>query len=156
MKKSTIFTLSVVLFSQICLAQPPEGAANSGDAYGEKVDKKGVIAIQDLSKKMGDQKEMTVTVEGVVAEVCTKEGCWLKLQTADGKIMVKMKDHKFLVPVAIQGKKVLVSGEAVMKVTSVAELKHYAEDAGKTKAEIDAITEPKKEIVINAKGIVVL
>ena len=35
-------------------------------------------------------------------------------------------------------------------------LKHYAEDAGKSKEEIAAITEPKKEITMQAKGILVL
>jgi hypothetical protein len=88
--------------------------------------------------------------------VCTKEGCWLKLETAQGKMMVKMKDHAFLVPVDINGKEVIVDGTAKMKVTSVKELQHYAEDAGKTKEEIAAIKEPKKEIVVNAKGILVL
>jgi hypothetical protein len=34
--------------------------------------------------------------------------------------------------------------------------KHYAEDAGKSKEEIEAIKEPKKEIVLQAKGILVL
>jgi hypothetical protein len=43
-----------------------------------------------------------------------------------------------------------------MKTTSVAELKHYAEDAKKSKEEIDAIKEPKKEIRVMAKGIVVV
>jgi hypothetical protein len=42
-----------------------------------------------------------------------------------------------------------------MKTTSVAELKHYAEDAKKTQAEIDAIKEPKKEVRVTAKGIVI-
>ena len=35
-------------------------------------------------------------------------------------------------------------------------LKHYAEDAGKSKEEIATIKEPKKEIVLQAKGILVL
>jgi len=35
-------------------------------------------------------------------------------------------------------------------------LRHFAEDAGKTKNEIAEITEPKKEIVFQATGIKVL
>jgi hypothetical protein len=35
-------------------------------------------------------------------------------------------------------------------------LKHYAADAGKSKDEIAKIIEPKKEMVIQAKGILVL
>jgi hypothetical protein len=40
--------------------------------------------------------------------------------------------------------------------TSVDELKHYAEDAKKSKEEIDAITEPKKEIRLTANGVLVV
>ena len=42
------------------------------------------------------------------------------------------------------------------KETSVEQLKHYAEDANKTKEEIAAIKEPKKEIIVEAKGVLVL
>lgn len=36
-------------------------------------------------------------------------------------------------PLAAKGKTVVIEGEAKMKTTSVAELKHYAEDAKKSK-----------------------
>ena len=84
------------------------------------------------------------------------EGCWLKMETEDGSIMIKMKDHKFLVPLSMNGKTIVVDGTATLKETSVEMQKHYAEDAGKSKAEIDAITKPKKEITMEAKGILVL
>ena len=67
-----------------------------------------------------------------------------------------MKDHAFLVPLSMNGKTIVVDGTATLKETSVDMLKHYAEDAGKTKAEIDAITQPKKEITMQARGILVL
>jgi hypothetical protein len=67
-----------------------------------------------------------------------------------------MNDYGFLVPLSLKGKTVVIDGEAKLKTTSVAELKHYAEDAKKTQAEIDAITEPKKEVRIMARGIAVV
>ena len=42
------------------------------------------------------------------------------------------------------------------KITTVEQLRHYAEDAGKSKEEIAKITEGKREITVNAKGILVL
>lgn len=42
------------------------------------------------------------------------------------------------------------------KLTTVDQLKHYAEDAGKPQAEIDAIIEPKKEVILDATGVLVL
>jgi hypothetical protein len=56
----------------------------------------------------------------------------------------------------MNGKTIVVDGTATLKETSVEMLKHYAADANKTKAEIDAIKEPKKEITMQAKGILVL
>lgn len=84
------------------------------------------------------------------------EGCWIKIQSPDGKMMVKMKDHKFTVPVALNGKTVMIEGIAEEKVTPVDELRHYAKDAGKSQSEIDAIINPKREIVVTAKGVRVL
>jgi hypothetical protein len=50
----------------------------------------------------------------------------------------------------------VIEGQASIKTVSVNELRHFAEDAKKSKAEIDAITQPKKEVNILAKGIVVV
>jgi cyanophycinase-like exopeptidase len=60
------------------------------------------------------------------------------------------------VPLALNGKNIVIQGTAEEKITSVEMLRHYAEDAGKSKEEIAAIKEPKKEIVVQAKGILVL
>jgi hypothetical protein len=67
-----------------------------------------------------------------------------------------MKDYGFFLPVAAKGKTVVIEGDVSMKTISVAEQKHYAEDAKKSQAEIDAITEPKTEVKVLAKGIVVV
>ncbi len=154
MKKNLLFALLLVM-SLLALANPPKGLAKKGSVYGKKITATGAITVDELGTKVKDEP-MSVKVKGTVVDVCTKEGCWLKLKTEEGNMMVKMKDHNFLVPVAINGKEIVVAGTAKMKTTSVKELQHYAEDAGKTKEEIDAITEPKKEIVINATGILVL
>jgi hypothetical protein len=93
---------------------------------------------------------------GKVTEVCKMEGCWLRMETETGSMLIKMKDHAFLVPLSMNGKIIVAEGIATLKETSVEMLKHYAEDGGKSKEEIDAIKEPKKEITMQAKGIVVL
>jgi hypothetical protein len=48
---------------------------------------------------------------------------------------------------------VIVEGKAFVKETSVKELQHYAEDAGKTKEEIAKIIAPKKEFAFVANGV---
>lgn len=141
-------------------AQPPNVPAESGAYFGEKFTATKSISVNNLVKtinKMPEgKKKISVQLKGKVSEVCSKEGCWIKIKSADGKLMVKMKDHKFGVPMVLNGKKIIIDGIAEEKITSVDLLRHYAEDAGKSKEEIAAIKEPKKEIVIIANGIQVL
>ena len=70
--------------------------------------------------------------------------------------MVKFYDYGFFVPKDISGKEVIVEGKAFKEVTPFDELRHYAEDAGKSADEIAAITEPKAEWKFEATGVLVL
>lgn len=154
--------LSLVVFTAIVAignAQPPDVPADKGSKFGAEVTADKAIPVEAMVKilqlKQGEKK-MDVKIQGVVVEVCQAEGCWLRMKNGDDKIMVRMKDHKWFVPTALNGKTIVLEGTAEIKETSVEQLKHYAEDAGKSKAEIDAITEPKKEVLVNAKGILVI
>jgi len=53
------------------------------------------------------------------------------------------------------GKEVIMQGTAKFATISVEDQKHYAEDGGATKAEMDAIKEPKNEITFEANGVLV-
>ena len=157
MKKILLSLLALGLFV-FAQAQPPSGDAKPGEWYGEQITTEGAVPINDVVAKLDAGKE---SVDGKIiakiVEVCPKKGCWLKLELADGKTaMVKMKDYGFFLPVSAKGKTVVIDGETKIKTTSVAELKHYAEDAKKSKEEIDAITQPQKEVRVMAKAIVVL
>ena len=159
MKK--ILFLAAFLFSLILAnAQPPNVPANSGAIFGEKITEENAITTGQLANMIKlnqrQNKATEVKVKGVVNSVCEEMGCWLTIKSADGNMMIKMKDHSFFVPLAITGKEVVVDGVAEEKITSVEQLKHYAKDAGKTEEEIAKITEPKKEIIIEAKGVLVL
>ncbi len=155
--KKILFGLFLLGTSICAWAQPPAGEAKPGDFYGEKVNPEGALALADVvSKVKGGSDFAEVKIAAKVKDVCEKKGCWLKLELPAGEeVMVKMKDYGFFLPLAAKGKKVIIDGEAKMKTTSVAELKHYAEDAKKSQAEIDAIKEPQKEVRITAKGIMI-
>jgi hypothetical protein len=156
--KKILFSLFFLAAAFVLHAQPPAGDAKPGEWYGEKVNPEGALNVNDVVAKLNGGSEFPeVKIEAKVAEVCPKKGCWLKLELADGTTAtVKMKDYGFFLPVAAKGKTVVIDGEVKMKETSVAELKHYAEDAKKSKEEIDAITKPEKEVRVLAKGIVVV
>ncbi|MFK8059566.1 MAG: DUF4920 domain-containing protein, partial [Polaribacter sp.] len=61
--------------------------------------------------------------------------------------------YGFFMPLDSKGIEVIVNGKAFVKETSVKELQHYAEDAGKSKEEIIKITESKKEFAFLADGV---
>lgn len=156
--KKLFLTLAIAGFGFIANAQPPAGDAKPGEWYGEKTTPDGALNLNDVVAKLNGGSEFpSVKVTATITEVCPKKGCWLKLALSDGSTAtVKMKDYGFFLPVAAKGKTVVIDGEVKMKTTSVAELKHYAEDAKKTKEEIDAITKPEKAVSVTAKGIVVV
>ncbi len=53
-------------------------------------------------------------------------------------------------------RKIIANAILSKKITPIEELRHYAEDAGKSKEEIMAITEPKEEYHMMASGVVIL
>jgi hypothetical protein len=154
--KKLLLLIPALFLGIFLMAQPPEGDANAGMVFGKKTTADGAIPVSELPAKLKGAEPASVKVTGKVKEVCKAEGCWLKMETADGAMMIKMKDHAFLVPLSMNGKTIVVDGIATLKETSVEMQRHYAEDAGKTKEEIAAIKEPKKEITMQAKGILVL
>ncbi len=157
-----VFVLAIATLSfaqQTEKKGPPPGKALVGDSYGATVSENAkTLSAKKLQKKLKKSKKVeNVVVKGKVKEVCKAEGCWLTLETDNGdRFFVKNKDHAFLVPLALEGKMVEIEGSAEMKTTSVKELKHFAEDAKKSQAEIDAITKPKDEVRFSATGIKVV
>jgi hypothetical protein len=140
-----------------------------GIHYGVEITTDGGVALSELLAKVKNEedateldlgegnmvKAVTTKVEGEVSEVCKKAGCWLKLATEDGQEIFITTNHDFFVPVDIVGKTVVVDGQAYKSVTTVDELRHYAEDEGKSAEEIAKITEPVTEYKLLAKGLVI-
>lgn len=124
--------------------------------FGEKITEDDITSLQQLVAKLDAGEEFTGKVMGEIKEVCTHKGCWMKIDLPNGESMrITFKDYGFFVPKNSQGFPVVIEGVASKKVTDVATLKHYAEDAGKSKEEIEAITEPKVEYAFEAIGVII-
>jgi hypothetical protein len=104
------------------------------------------------SMKIGDSINTKIIAK--VNSVCQAKGCWMKVEL-DNEIeaMVKFKDYGFFMPKDISGKQVVMNGIAFVNEVPVDELRHYAEDAGKTEEEIAAITKPKRTYSFLADGV---
>ncbi len=152
-----LLTLLIIVSALVVNAQPPDGEANPGEWYGAKVDPDGMIDIAKIPDLLAKNASFDTKVKAKIIDVCPKKGCWLKLQVNDSTTaLVKMKDYGFFLPLSAKGKTVVLEGDVKIKNTTVEELRHYAEDAKKSKEEIAAITKPEKEIRFTAKGIMVL
>lgn len=157
--KKILLSAAFAIASLVVMAQDNNRpAAIPGQLYGDKITEKGAIDIAKLPEMVAkdEDKKVQVKIKAKVLEVCSKKGCWVNLYVNDStKVFVKMKDYGFFVPDDMVGQTVILEGEAFEKVTSVNELKHYAEDAKKSQEEIDKITEPEKSIRFLASGILV-
>jgi hypothetical protein len=79
----------------------------------------------------------------------------MELKNNDGTTMrVTFKDYGFFMPKDCSGKTAIVEGIAKVEVTSIEDLKEYAKDDGQSKEDIAKITEPQKELVFEAKGVI--
>ncbi len=102
--------------------------------------------------KPGDT--INLVFQSKVNSVCSKKGCWMRLEMPEAtESFVKFKDYGFFVPKDIAESEAIVHGIAFVTETSVEDLKHFAEDAGKSEEEIAAITKPEVTYGFTADGV---
>lgn len=126
--------------------------------FGAEISADGALSNSEIIEKYKTLKAgdtAVVKFQAKVNEVCQAKGCWMRLDLGDDETMVKFKDYGFFMPKNIAGKEVIVNGKAFVAEVSVEEQRHYAEDAGKSKEEIEAITEVEKTLSFEADGVLV-
>lgn len=158
MKKIGSIALVALLFAS-CATTDEMGGSSTGDlgkSYGPiKVDPSKAISVESMLKKYeGQSGEMEVTFEGTLTEICAKAGCWVNVDRGNGEtFMVRFKDHFTIPPDTKANTEAYLHGVLFRDTVSVDMLRHFAEDAGKSQAEIEKITEPKYEMGFTADGI---
>ncbi|MEK6783806.1 MAG: DUF4920 domain-containing protein [Bacteroidota bacterium] len=145
----------IVMVTAFLACQPKKEAAFN--AYGDSILTENATALAGLSTEVEGKDSVLLTLKGTIEKTCARKGCWMSVQDENGvATRVTFKDYGFFVPTeGADGKEVVFSGVAKRKVTDVATLRHFAEDEGKTQAEIDAIVTPKEEIEFVASGVVI-
>ena len=132
-------------------------APNKAGGYGEIITKDGAMPLASIEAKMKESKLTlmpNVKITGKVADVCKKKGCWMEVDNGKGEMVrMRFKDYAFFVPRDCEGQIVYASGTAKLDTTTVAMLQHYAEDAGKSKAEIAAINKEEVAVTFEATGV---
>lgn len=134
-------------------------SVGDGKHFGETITEEGAITYEELLAKMATTDSIPAKVIGAVGAVCQAKGCWMDMVSnseENGPMRVSFKDYGFFMPKDISGRKVIMDGYAYRSVTTVEELRHYAEDEGLPKEEIEKITEPVEEIKFLASGVILL
>lgn len=161
MKKLSICYLLLLLMLAACQGSQKtklRGAQTiKGVVYGDSVFDNNVRDLETMYALLQKDTKTKLKLRAVVGQVCKKKGCWLTIKNAtQEEIIVRFKDYGFFVPQNIEGKEVILDGEAKVEILSVEEQRHFAEDAGLSTAEINKITTIKKTVAFEAKGLVVL
>lgn len=164
--------LFAAIATMVSCSNEPKGSSNTDDQkndsttaeaqakinrYGDTISTDGAMDMAAFAAATADKDSLPATLNCEIITSCTKKGCWMDVKMADGTPMkVTFKDYGFFVPTAgLEGKKAVVKGYAVKEVTDVATLRHYAEDAGKSKEECEKITEAESNWSFVADGVVI-
>ncbi len=138
-------------------AEPaPAGAAvNPNVNLGPAPDVAAAIGIDEVLANAAQYEGKPVVVKATVTTVCQKKGCWHRLGTAnpDITVMCKDKEYEIFLPFDAEGKTAVVSGVFAQETLSLADAKHFAEDAGKDPA---TVTEPLTQYSIELAGVTFL
>ena len=131
---------------------------NDGKHFGATVTGTGAVSYDALLPRLEKTDTLkNIKVAGVVDAVCKMRGCWMNIKSETGAppMFVKFKDFAFFMPKDIAGKRVVMSGDAFKEIIPVEELRHYAEDDGKSKEDIAKITVPQTKIRFVASGVTI-
>ncbi len=141
-----------------CTTTPHHATAQDGmKSFGAPITPEGAISTEDFVKAMSTTDSLNTKLECEVISSCVVKGCWMDVKLPDGNPMkVRFVDYGFFVPKqGLEGKRAILQGTATRETFDVATLRHYAEDAGKSKEEVEQITEPKHSLTFLADGVLI-
>jgi hypothetical protein len=156
MKNTFLYIFVSILFLASCKNAPAPVEQDDFMVYGENFDHDKAISYEKTLSQLATQDSVVATLSANVESVCQAKGCWMNVYSDKNpeaeQMFVKFKDYGFFMPLDLKGE-VIMTGKAYREITSVDELRHYAEDEGKSAEEIAAITEPTEELKFMASGV---
>ena len=116
----------------------PEGAAT--------------VAIEKMLQAPETYAENAVVVEGLIAQACTRKGCWMELVPEAGKpgMRVTFKDYGFFVPLDSKGMLARAEGVTKVKTLSKKEADHLDKEGAKLTRNPDGTA---REVSFVANGV---
>ncbi len=144
----------------LALAVAPAHAAD-GTKYGKGLSGSEVVKISDLMASPDKFVGKTVRVEGLIADVCPKRGCWMDL-AGDKEfqtLRIKVEDGEIVFPLDAKGKRAVAEGVftkvEITKEQAIERAKHHAEEKGEMFDAAGAKDLPTVIYQINGTGAVI-
>jgi hypothetical protein len=123
------------------------------EIYGSELKALPLASVACIEAQPDAWKGKTVQLRGKIEKVCAKKGCWMTLAGGKEQVRVGFKDYAFFVPLDAAGREAAVEGIVDVRVETEAERRHYAEDAKKSREEIEAIKGDKVVISFVAEAV---
>ena len=145
--KNFIKILSIVIILSSCA---------SSKYYGKEINRNNIKNYNKVMLNALTSGSVKTKISGTILETCAKKGCWMSLSTDSDTILVRFRNYSFFVPTeGVEGKKAIIEGDLYVDTISVEMLRHYAEDAAKSKQEIEKITTPEIGFSFTADGVII-
>ena len=150
--------LSKIVFCSLTLALVVgSGAIAAPERFGAGVDLETAVPIRDIVADPDAWVGKTVRVEGKVAGVCAKKGCWLELESRDGDhLRVKVEDDVIVFPRESEGRCAVAQGTVEVKDLTREQwagwLRHMAEEQGEVFDEESVGSGPYRLVQIKGTG----
>lgn len=119
------------------------------------------VKVSDVMKSPEKFVGKPIRITGTVRDVCEKKGCWATLSEGSGeplyvKFTCPAEENGRVMPMEARGRPATVQGVVKIKEIDEEEARHYAEDAGKSKAEIEKIVGPQKQVTVSSPSVQVI
>ncbi len=119
-----------------CSGGAPAGvvAADGWTQYGAPLSESAPVTAATLLDGPDAFVGQTIVVEGRVADVCSKQGCWMVIADGARTMRVRMKDHAFSVAKDGTGSDCRVEGKVVKMELDAETVAHFEGESRKPEA----------------------
>lgn len=114
-----------LLFVAACATSTPSAPEVAWSTYGADVTMSEVTPVATVLDTPDQFVGKTVLVEGQVADVCQKAGCWMVVSDGKRTMRMTMKDHAFSVAKDGTGATCRVEGQVVAKAVDPKTVAHF-------------------------------
>ena len=143
MHPSALLALLLLSSGATALAAEPAAApAAEVRHFGAAFTTEQVLPVATLLADPASYVDRTLRIEGRVADVCQKAGCWMVLTDGERSVRILMKDHSFAVAKDAAGSIAQVEGVLTAKTVDPEEAAHFESESANREAIPEADAEP--------------